>query len=251
MNTLMNIPVATPEANRRARFQWLIRYLAVAATLVALLVASAPAYSASSDRATAAPVELPENFTRQEVRDLIARMSDDQVRALIITQLDKVAEESELVGAGNAAAYVDQMTSEIQMAGQMLLRAFESDDRFHALPGLIWQRLTDNGKVSGWFLLFQLAGLLVVGWLAERVMKQLTGKIDTRLAGVKSITQRVGRVVFRAVCGLFEIAAFVVAAKLFLAIVFGYLCQPIINRSIVLAADSVVYRLCEGDPTTG
>ena len=214
----MSIPGATLEASLRVKFQWLIRSLAVAATLVALLVASASAYPASGDGATAAPVELPENLTRQEVRDLIARMSDDQVRELIIAQLDKVAEESALVGAGNAAAYVDQMTSEVQVAGQMLLRAFESDDRFHALPGLIWQRLTDNGKVSGWFLLFQLAGLLIVGWLAERVMKQLTGKIDTRLAGVQSIAQRVGRVVFRAVCGLFEIAAFVVAAKLFLAL---------------------------------
>ncbi len=214
----MSIPVATPEANPRARFQWLIRSLAVAATLVALLVASAPAYSASGDGATAAPVELPENFTRQEVRDLIARMSDDQVRELIIAQLDKVAEESALVGMDAAATYIDQMTNGIQVAGQMLLRAFKSDDSFHALPGLIWQQLTDNGKVSGWFLLFQLVGLLVVGWLAERVMKQLIGKIDTSVAGVQSIAQRIGRVVFRALLGLTEIAAFVVAAKLFLAI---------------------------------
>ena len=213
----MSIPVATPEANPRARFQWLIRSLAVAATLVALLVAPAPAYSAFGDGATAAPVELPENLSRQEVRDLIARMSDDQVRELIIAQLDKVAEES-APGAGNAAAYVDQMTSGVQVAGQMLLRAFESEDHINALPGLIWQQLTDNGKVSGWFLLFQLVGLLVVGWLAERVMKQLIGKIDTSVAGVQSIAQRIGRVVFRALLGLTEIAAFVVAAKLFLAI---------------------------------
>jgi len=217
MNTLMSISVATPDANQPARFQWLIRSMAVAATLVALLVASAPVYSAFGDGATAAPVELPENLTRQEVRDLIARMSDDQVRELIIAQLDKVAEES-APGAGNAAAYVDQMTSGVQVAGQMLLRAFESNDRFRALPGLIWQQLTDNGKVSGWFLLFQLVGLLVVGWLAERVMKQLIGKIDTSVAGVQSIAQRIGRVVFRALLGLTEIAAFVVAAKLFLAI---------------------------------
>ena len=218
MNTLMSIPVATPEANPRTRFQWLIRSLAVAARLVALLVASASAYSASGDGATTAPIELPENLTRQEVRDLIARMSDDQVRELIIAQLDKAAEESTPVGAGNAAAYVDQMTSGVQVAGQMLLRAFASNDLFNALPGLIWHQLTDNGKVSGWFLLFQLVGLLVVGWLAERVMKQLIGKIDTSVAGVQSIAQRIGRVMFRAALGLTEIAAYVVAAKLFLAL---------------------------------
>jgi small-conductance mechanosensitive channel len=214
----MNIPDARLEANPRARFQWLKQSLALAATLVALLVISAPANSASGDGEAAPPTEMPENLTRQEIRDMIARMSDDQVRELIITQLDKVAEESTPVGVGNAATYVDQMTSEVQVAGQMLLRAFEYDGRFRALPGLIWQRLTDNGKLSGWFLLFQLVGLIIVGWLAERVMKHLTEKIDTRVAGVQSISQRVGRVVFRAVCGLFEIAAFVVAAKLFLAI---------------------------------
>jgi len=218
MNTLLSIPVATPEANPRARFQWLKRSMAVAATLVALLVTPAPAYPASGDGATAAPVELPENFTRQEVRDLIARMSDDQVRELIIAQLDKVAEESAPVGADNAAAYVDQMTSGVQVAGQMLLRAFKSDDSFHALPGLIWRQITDNGKISGWFLLFQLVGLLVVGWLAERVIRQLTEKIDTRVAGVQSISHCIGRVMFRALLGLIEIAAFVGAAKLFLVI---------------------------------
>ena len=190
----------------------------MAATLVALLVVSAPVFSASGDGAAAAPVELPENLTRQEVRDLIARMSDDQVRELIIAQLDKVAEESAPVGMDAAATYIDQMTNGVAVAGQMLLRAFESNQHFNALPGLIWQQLTDSGKVSGWFLLFQLVGLLVVGWLAERVMKQLIGKIDTSLAGVQSIAQRVGRVVFRALLGLAEIAAFVVAAKLFLAI---------------------------------
>ena len=81
----MSIPVATPEANPRARFRWLIRSLAVAATLAAFLVAPAPAYSASGEGESATPVELPENLTRQEVRDMIARMSDDQVRELIIT----------------------------------------------------------------------------------------------------------------------------------------------------------------------
>ena len=68
MNTLMSIPVTTPEANPRARFQWLVRSLAVATTLVALLVAPAPVYSASGDGATTAPIELPENLTRQETR---------------------------------------------------------------------------------------------------------------------------------------------------------------------------------------
>ena len=114
----MNIPGSRLEANPRARFQWLKQSLALVATLVALLVISAPANSASGDGEAAPPIERPENLPRQEVRDMIARMSDDQVRELIITQLDKVAEESELVGADNAAAYVDQMTSEVQMAAR-------------------------------------------------------------------------------------------------------------------------------------
>jgi len=214
----MSIPGTTLEANQRARVHWLKRSLAVAATVVALLAVSAPARSASGEGESAAPVEMPENLTRQEVRDMVARMSDDQVRELIIAQLDKVAEDQAQVEVDTAATYINRMTSGVQVAGQMLLRAFESGDQFQALPVLIWQRITNNGQISGWFLLFQLAGLLIVGWLAERAMKQLIDKIDTPVAGVQSPGQRIGKVMFRAVLGLIEIAAFVVAAKLFLEI---------------------------------
>ena len=65
VNTNMNIPGVTLEATPRTRFQWLKQSLAVAATLVALLVAPAPAYSASGEGESAAPVEMPENLTRK------------------------------------------------------------------------------------------------------------------------------------------------------------------------------------------
>ena len=44
-------------------------------------------------------IEIPENLTHEEVRDLVARLSDDQVRELIIEQLDKVAAEQEPASA--------------------------------------------------------------------------------------------------------------------------------------------------------
>ena len=51
-------------------------------------------FTVSAQEETAAtPVEIPENLTQEEVRDLVARLSDDQVRELIINQLDKVAAE--------------------------------------------------------------------------------------------------------------------------------------------------------------
>ena len=41
--------------------------------------------------APAASVEIPDELTRQQARDLVARLSDAEVRELIIAELDKRA----------------------------------------------------------------------------------------------------------------------------------------------------------------
>lgn len=48
-----------------------------------------------SSETAEAPVEIPEDLTPQEVRDLIARLSDEEVREIVIKQLDKVAIDGE------------------------------------------------------------------------------------------------------------------------------------------------------------
>jgi len=196
----------------------LTRWLSVITIVWAMLAIPTPAFAqmVPSAEQTTSEVSLPENLTQEEIRELIARMSDDQVRDLIISQLDKSAIEEQ---PDSAAAYVGQLAIGMQVAGKMLLRMFASGDSFYALPGSIWQQVSDQGSISGWQLLFQFIGFLLAGFLLEYLVKQRLSKIDSDVAGTTSIAQHFGMLCFQAILGLVEIAAFVAGATLFLKIV--------------------------------
>ncbi len=161
----MSKPGNTLEANQSPGYWRLMPCLALVATILALLVVSSPAYSQliSGAEESVAPVELPENLTREEVRDLVARMSDDEVRELIISQLDKLADQAQTSDIDTADIYVSQLIKGVEVAASSLERVFTSGGDVYALPISIWQQITDYGGISGAYLLFQLLGLLLVG----------------------------------------------------------------------------------------
>jgi len=196
----------------------LMRWLSAVVIVWTMLAIPAPAFAqmVPGTEQTTSEVSLPENLTREEVRELIARMSDDQVRELIISQLDKSAIEEQ---PDSAAAYVGQLAIGIQVASETFLHMFASGDKFYALPGSIWQQVSDQGSISGWQLLVQFIGFLLAGFLLEHLVKRWLSKIDCNVAGATSIAQHFGMLCFQAVLGLVEIAAFVAGATLFLNIV--------------------------------
>ncbi len=67
------------------------RGICVIFILLACLSISTAAGAVSEESIEAAEITLPEDLTKPEVRDLISRLSDDQVRALLISQMDKLA----------------------------------------------------------------------------------------------------------------------------------------------------------------
>ncbi len=67
------------------------RGICVVFILFACLSLSTAAGAVSEESIEAAEITLPEDLTKPEIRDLISRLSDDQVRALLISQLDKLA----------------------------------------------------------------------------------------------------------------------------------------------------------------
>jgi small-conductance mechanosensitive channel len=166
---------------------------------------------------SARPAEISKDLTQEQVRDLIARMSDDQVRELVIVQLDKLAVQQDQ--AADPAIYVEQLNAGIHVAWSALKRMFTSGDRFHALPALIWQQITGDGNISGWYLLFQLIGLLAVGWVAERLARHLLGKVSSSTAEQPSLGKRIGLACYGVALGLVEIAAFAAGAALFVEII--------------------------------
>jgi small-conductance mechanosensitive channel len=177
---------------------------------------SASAQMVPSTTAEPAPIEVPEDLTREQVRDLVARLSDDQVRELIITQLDKLAAQQDQ--AGDAEAYVGLFREGIKVALGALSRMFNSSDKIYALPGSIWQQITEHGKVSGWYLLFQLIGLLLVGWAAERLARHWLEKRMSNSAERLSLGKRFDLACYGMALGAVELGAFAVGAIVFVEI---------------------------------
>jgi small-conductance mechanosensitive channel len=192
----------------------------IAAISIVFLITSAPVSAAipvpGGSGEPSVAVELPENLTREEVRDLVARMSDDQVRELIITQLDKLADQAQNADGDTGANYISQLTKGAEVAADSLQRIFTSGGDVYALPISMWQQVTDYGSISGWYLLLQLLGLLLVGLAIERMVKYLLRNIGRNLQDVDSVSETIAVVLLKAVLGLVEIGGFIAGAKIFL-----------------------------------
>jgi small-conductance mechanosensitive channel len=163
-----------------------------------------------------AAVELPDNLTAEEVRDLIARLSDDQVRELIIRELDKqvVAEGA----SSENAEYFEQLNLGIHAALDSLALMFDTREQIHHLPTMIGQQISDNGRISSAYLWFQFFGLMVAGFAAERLARRLLEKSASRPGGTLSLGQRFDLACYGAGLGLVELGAFAIGAFVFIAI---------------------------------
>jgi small-conductance mechanosensitive channel len=188
------------------------------ATIWFLLVVPAQLFAqvGSNTEQTAAPVEIPENLTQEQVRDLIARMSDYQVRELIITQLDKLAVRQDQTV--DSSVYMEQLREGIRLAGGAFQRMFAADEKLHALPATIWQGITDDGSISGWYLLFQLIGLLLIGRIGERLARHFLDKVRPRPAKALSLAKRFDLACYGAVMGVVGLGVYAAGALLFVEI---------------------------------
>ncbi|MCP4389033.1 MAG: hypothetical protein GY802_12115 [Gammaproteobacteria bacterium] len=184
--------------------------------LALIIPMTASAQMATSASEQPAAIEVPDNLSREEVRDLIARLSDAQVRELIIGQLDKRAVTQD--ETADAEAYVGQMREGMQVAWDALARTFTSGDKIHLLSASIWRQITEHGKVSGWFLLFQLIGILVAGAIAEGLAKRMLERARSKPLEVRSLGRKFDLACFGAAMGMLELGAFAGGALLFIEV---------------------------------
>ncbi len=63
------------------------------AALIAVLFLSIPAVAQHTGGSATAPVSVPDDLTPEQVDDLVAHLSDDQVRAILLDRLDAVARQ--------------------------------------------------------------------------------------------------------------------------------------------------------------
>ena len=154
------------------------RLAALACALLALpLVAAAAAPPGGSEKP--ASVKLPEPLTREAIRELVARLSDGEVRELLLAQLDKAAapeadQATPLMAAG-LAGNVDRARSEL---GAVLRAAPD-------LPAVLGAAVARFSEGRSPYHLLLVAVLFVVllglGWIAERLVGRLLAPVRGRL----------------------------------------------------------------------
>lgn len=168
--------------------QW--SFAAIRAFAIALVLACAlePAHAASAPSQPAAKSPaLPENLTQESARDLVSRLTDEQVRSLLLQQLGRVAEADATSSAApgkhgmmGMAGVVDQHAQSMRDVYTELTRAF------YALPttlSQVWTRISgvDNEALTP--LARLLALMLAAGVLGELLYRYALRSYRRRLFG--------------------------------------------------------------------
>jgi len=161
----------------------------------------------------AAAIEVPQDLTHEEVRDLVARLSDDEVRALIIQQLDKLASSEAEVST--TSAYVEQFGAGLAQARLSLERAFDTTEKpLRRLAANIWRQLTADGKTGAGQLLLQLLVLLAIGIAVEWLVRRLLRRASAAPAENLSLKQKFDLATYGTAVGVVGIAAFAAGASI-------------------------------------
>ncbi len=192
-----------------------VRYLVLLLLMAAIAGSPAVAQTTAQGQGETT-IDIPDNLTQAQVRDLVARLSDDQVRELIIRELDKQADAED--ADTDAAAYFEQFNLGIHAALDAFKRMFDTREQVHGLPELIGQQISDNGRISSAYLWFQFIGLMVAGFAAERLTRRLLEKSGPKPGGPLPLGKRFDLACYGAGLGLVELGAFAAGAFVFIAI---------------------------------
>ena len=164
---------------------------AIAAGLLALAVlgvtvGAGPAFAQSkSGKAKAAATTLPEPLTHDSIRELVSRLSDEDVRKLLIDQLDRAAVPSKAKDMAMSGMVEHN-------AGMVRERLGELRDAFLALPATSAEVVAKLDEPDGPSIL-PLVGALVVGmlliaWVVERIYDRALRNYRKRLVAVDAET---------------------------------------------------------------
>ncbi len=216
--------------------RWVASIVLVAAAVVSSSPAPAQAVDAArGPAAEALPAKLPAPLTKDAIRELVSRLSDTEVRRLLIDQLDRGAALPADAGADLAGIVgaVDSRAGDLRARGAEL---FAAAGRLPAAARNVVARLTERGGAM--HLLVLAVGLLAmvgVGWALERLYRRLVGTSRGALvqAADEALAEQASRIALRVVLETVGLALFAAGGLgLFFALYQGH--AP--SRTVVLTA---------------
>src|SRR5262245_40067400 len=164
-----------------ARVGVLLLGLGLALGLLAASGSVAPARA--QDKPAKVPA-LPEPLTRETIRELVARLSDAEVRQLLIAQLDRAAAPAASAGQAGAAMMPEAMAGEMDTLRSRAAAVLASAP---ALPGELRAAVArfSEGRSAYHLLLvtFFLVVMGLAGWVGERLARGLLAGVRRGLEG--------------------------------------------------------------------
>ncbi len=219
------------------------RAVAVGAAAVACMVAVMAPSDAWAQAHKAKSITLPEPLTRESVRELVSRLSDEEVRKLLLDQLDRAAAPAGARGDRAMSGRVEES------AGMVRTRLGELRNALVALPETLSDvggKLDDpDGGLPGLVkLAIALAAMLAIGWLAQRGYDRALRNYRKRLVppAAETFTARSFRLGIGLALDLAGIAVFALSAlAAFLALWHGHELRRIAVLELLIAV--VVVRV--------
>ncbi|HET6801531.1 MAG TPA: mechanosensitive ion channel domain-containing protein [Casimicrobiaceae bacterium] len=138
---------------------------------IALAFAMALGVAVADAQVAVETTALPETLTRESARDLLARMSDTQVRSLLLEQLDRAAAPPKPPAETGMSAMAGMAGVVDQHAGSMRDRYTTLTDAFVALPATLRdaaRRVAGNDAGALARLAAFIVAMFAAGWIVER-----------------------------------------------------------------------------------
>jgi small-conductance mechanosensitive channel len=158
-------------------------------------------------------VELPQQLSPGEARDLIARLSDDQVRALLIAQLDKVADRETAQSPERPADVLGRLRLGLREAPHRLTLFYAAIGEVPSIPAQLLGQVTEGGVVSAGLILTELILVFIVAWIVERLVRRVTRALRpaTDEGAAFSKASRFGQLALHSLSDLVAVAIFSLA----------------------------------------
>lgn len=159
-------------------------------------------------------VGLPEPLTREAIRELVARLSDQEVRALLLAQLEKAAAPPAGPAEGMAPMLRDVQVGTVRLrerAGELVAAAGTLPK---VVPAALGRLVEGRGAFHPLVLALVFAVMLAVGWGVERAILSAVGRARRGLAepAEASLGAQAGQLFLRLVLELLGLVGFAAGA---------------------------------------